>query len=85
MFLLLLAVTGGNLILGFGIAVAMGHGPKIDWEKIKPHASVTGVFALLRGKNLSAPAADSHGHDAHAAASAHGDHGDKPSHGSHGH
>ncbi len=98
MLLLLLAVTGGNLMLGFGIAIAMGHGPRIDWDKIRPYASVTGVVALLRGKGLgSAPDAHGHGHDAPAVGAAHGEpdhHGAKPDgshgpdahgHGSHGH
>ncbi len=81
MLMLLLTVTGGNLLLGFGIAVAMGHGPRVDIQTLKQFASVPGMLALLRGKGKPAAdaghgeqAADSHGHAEEAKPANHGHH-----------
>ena len=53
-FLLILMVTGGNFLLGFGLAVWLGHGPQEYLPLLKnPLGS---FFSLLRRKPAAAHA-----------------------------
>ena len=66
-FLLILMVTGGNFLFGFGLAVWLGHGPQEYLPLLKnPLGSLLG---LLRRKPAAAAGNDGHGQDAHNTAS----------------
>ena len=66
-FLLILMVTGGNFLLGFGLAVWLGHGPQEYLPLLKN--PVGALLGLLRRSPTAVAAAG--GHESHGASSEH--------------
>lgn len=63
LMMLILTVSVGNLALGFGLAVHLGHGPEGGWQALcfwkKSAAAATGDAAHAPAAE-SAPAANAH-------------------------